>query len=51
MFPVEDSILALQHGPVKDARFIFGLGNLAEPIAITGYFRVDRRIFSPEVCT
>jgi len=33
VFPIEDSLLALQHGSIKEARFIPGLKHLGEPIA------------------
>lgn len=46
IFPIEDSFLMLQHGSVKEARFVQGLGHMAEPAAtkiisewLAGFFR------------
>jgi len=33
VFPIEDSLLVLQHGSIKEARFIPGLKHLGEPVA------------------
>ena len=33
IFPVEDSFLALQHGSIKEARFMPDLKHLGEPVA------------------
>lgn len=33
VFPIEGSILALQHGPIKEARFMPDLKHLGEPVA------------------
>lgn len=33
VFPIEDSILALQHGSIKEARFMPDLKHLGEPVA------------------
>lgn len=33
IFPIEDSILTMQHGSVKEARFLPGLAHMGEPAA------------------
>lgn len=46
VFPIEDSILALQHGSVKEARFVPGLKHLGEPVAGPIIFGWIGKIFS-----
>lgn len=45
-FPIEDSILALQYGSIKEARFIPGLKHLGEPVAGPIIFDWIEKIFS-----
>ena len=34
LFPVEDSMLMMQHGSVKEARFFEGIKHMGEPYAM-----------------
>jgi len=45
VFPIEDSVLALQYGSIKEARFIPGLKHLGEPVAGPMIFEWIEKIF------
>jgi hypothetical protein len=34
LFPIEDSMLMMQHGSVKEARFFQGIKHMGEPYAM-----------------
>jgi hypothetical protein len=34
LFPIEDSMLMMQHGSVKEARFFEGVKHMGEPFAM-----------------
>jgi hypothetical protein len=48
VFPIEDSYLALQHGSIKDARFLPGLKHLGEPFASPIIFEWMSSVFGQE---
>lgn len=48
VFPIEDSILALQYGSIKEARFIPGNKHLGVPVAEPIIFGWIEDIFSRE---
>ena len=46
VFPIEDSILALQHGSIKEARFMPDVKHLGEPVAGEVIFGWIKETFS-----
>jgi hypothetical protein len=46
VFPIEDSFLALQHGSIKDARFLPNIKHLGEPVAGMIILEWIERIFA-----